>query len=290
MSELGPAVKICHLLMTVTIPTLLLVWRGADCRDLRRRRGSTCAWDQYYDPNMDDCGPCHEICDSMKLTRTEQQCRNQCSDYLVSLSCRADQYFDEMVRSCAPCSELCSQGDAKGTTKECSRKCRKYLETSQPGNTQAQVLDLVKAGNGYDPSSSSSPSTSPWLHVTIAIGIGVIVLAIVFALLFHYHHKRRQHRNYLSAPGNDVPGLPASGSNGVGHGDTSAIAMQVLTQPALPVQVSSEGFAAGDFSLQRLVPSEDTQPKTVEVGIAECDPMAPSSAAYHFVLRQQDCC
>ena len=43
------------------------------------RSNPVCAWDEYYDENMENCGPCREICVNMKVTRTERQCQKQCS-------------------------------------------------------------------------------------------------------------------------------------------------------------------------------------------------------------------
>ncbi|XP_076459076.1 uncharacterized protein LOC143292554 [Babylonia areolata] len=87
-----------------------------------------CGMFEYYDSNMDNCGPCREICQHMELTRTEKQCRAQCSDYLTAATCTYRQYYDEVVQNCAHCAELCVHSDIKGTTKQCSSRCDKYLK------------------------------------------------------------------------------------------------------------------------------------------------------------------
>lgn len=279
MSDFRP-VKLFQLFM---IPAVVLVCRGADSKASR----AVCKWDQYYDPNVDDCGPCFEICDFRKQTRTERQCHDQCSDYLVSRTCGWNEYFDEKERRCANCSELCKQVSGNRTTEECSRKCGKYLDTHPPDNSQSHPLDLRKKP-GSRPSSSSSSSSLTWLPAVVTIVVGVIVLTAIFVMYFRYY-KHQQNRNYIQAPRNDVPGNNQTGTRSARQPGVDVAIPMMLLQPPLPIQVSSEEVASGDICLQRLMDSEDTQPKTVEMAIAECDPVAPSSAASEFVRQLQQC-
>lgn len=95
-----------------------------------------CKWNEYHDDNVDDCGPCREICDHMTTTRTEKQCRDQCKDYLQFLSCTYLQYFDDVTSSCAPCVEICDQPNVTRTEAECSSQCSAYLDSKKCSTEQ----------------------------------------------------------------------------------------------------------------------------------------------------------
>ncbi|KAK7113274.1 uncharacterized protein [Littorina saxatilis] len=122
-----------------------------------RGAAQKCAWNEYSDDNMNDCGPCSEICTGVVHPHisplgTEEQCRNECSGYLDSLKCTNDEYYDDMVYSCAPCSEICDHHEITKTTRDCSSQCKKYLPTMAKRCTNKQyfVQEAMKCAKCSD--------------------------------------------------------------------------------------------------------------------------------------------
>lgn len=112
--------------MPTTLGSTCLLFMGvlaASGASLKKK----CDWSEYYDENMNDCGPCREICDQMAATGTEEQCQAQCREYLISRKCTYVQYYDQWTESCESCPEICDNQNVTGTQQQCTDSCAWYL-------------------------------------------------------------------------------------------------------------------------------------------------------------------
>ncbi|XP_071107109.1 uncharacterized protein [Haliotis cracherodii] len=183
-----------------------------------------CGIGSYFDPVINRCDLCSDICDIVGLTDTNEDCQRYCPDYGKAKGCSDEQYYDPVVGRCDSCEELCYGDNIQDTTEECKDKCPNY-------NTGALGL-----GSGR----------SKVQMIAIAVPLSLVVVAVVIVgLLWRLHLLSSVLQRCLRYPGKGYtkPQQCSDGSDTSGSNFSSTSDVQPQVDNVIGVDIKEqEGF------------------------------------------------